>query len=94
MSIKSLPTLSIPGASVGLVYFEFCLYSTLFRGKPCTRGTQIPRVTPCGAAKNLISGQCRRLPAMQEMWIRSLGWEDCLEEEMLIHSSVLAWEIL
>ena len=31
---------------------------------------------------------------MQEMWIRSLGWEDCLEEEMVIHSSILAWEIL
>ena len=30
---------------------------------------------------------------MQEMWVQSLGWEDPLEEEMAIHSSILAWEI-
>ena len=27
------------------------------------------------------------------MWVRSLGWEDPLEEEMATHSSILAWEI-
>ena len=32
-------------------------------------------------------------PAMQEMWVRSLGWEDLLEKEIASHSSVLAWEI-
>jgi len=32
-------------------------------------------------------------PAMQEMWVQSLGWEDPLEKEMATHSSVLAWEI-
>ncbi len=35
-------------------------------------------------------------PAMQEpqeMQVRSLGWEDPLEEEMATHSSILAWEI-
>ena len=32
-------------------------------------------------------------PAMQEMLVRSLGWEDLLEEEMTTHSSILAWEI-
>ena len=35
----------------------------------------------------------RNLPAMQEMWVLSLGWEDSLEEEMVTHSSILAWEI-
>ena len=29
----------------------------------------------------------------QEMWVRSLGWEDPLEEEMAMHSSNLAWKI-
>ena len=33
------------------------------------------------------------LPAMQETWVRSLGQEDPLEEEMAIHSSTLAWKI-
>ena len=30
-------------------------------------------------------------PAMPETWVRSLGWEDALEEDMATHSSVLAW---
>ena len=36
----------------------------------------------------------KNLPTMQEMWVRSLGWKDPLEEEMATHSSILAWEIL
>ena len=35
----------------------------------------------------------KNLPAMQETWVRSLGWEDPLEEGMATHSSVLAWRI-
>ena len=30
---------------------------------------------------------------MQETWVWSLVWEDPLEEEMAIHSHILAWEI-
>ena len=30
---------------------------------------------------------------MQEMWVQSLGWEDPLEKEIPIHSSILAWRI-
>ena len=32
-------------------------------------------------------------PAMQEMAVSSLGWEDPLEKGMATHSSILAWEI-
>ena len=35
----------------------------------------------------------KNLPAMQEMQVPSLGWEDPLEKEMTTHSSILAWEI-
>ena len=38
----------------------------------------------------------KNLPAMRktrETQVRSLGWEDPLEEEMATHSSSLAWEI-
>ena len=35
----------------------------------------------------------KRLSAMQETQIRSLGWEDPLEKEMAAHSSILAWKI-
>ena len=30
---------------------------------------------------------------MLKLWVRSLGWEDPLEEEMAINSSTLAWRI-
>ena len=33
------------------------------------------------------------LPAVQETWVQSLGWEDPLEKEMTTHSSILTWEI-
>ena len=33
-------------------------------------------------------------PAMRETWVRSLGWEDPLEEGMVIHSSIFAWRTL
>ena len=36
----------------------------------------------------------KHLPAVQETWVRSLGWEDPLEKEMAPHSSTLAWKIL
>ena len=39
-----------------------------------------------------LSGKIIHLP-MQEMQVKSLGWEDPLEKEMATHSSILAWEI-
>ena len=35
----------------------------------------------------------KRLPTVQETWVRSLGQEDPLEKEVATHSSILAWEI-
>ena len=35
----------------------------------------------------------KNLPAMLETLVRSLGWEDLLEEGMATHSSILAWRI-
>ena len=35
----------------------------------------------------------KNLPAMQEMWIQSLGEKNPLEKEMATHSSILAWRI-
>ena len=35
----------------------------------------------------------KNLPAMQETWVQSLGWEDPLEKGMATHSSILAWRI-
>ena len=35
----------------------------------------------------------KNLPTVQETWVRSLGWEDPLEEGMAIYSSIFAWRI-
>ena len=47
--------------------------------------------------KRIIRGHLRihlgSLPAMWETWVRFLGLEDPLEEEMATHSSILAWRI-
>ena len=42
---------------------------------------------------SLVAQRLKRLPAMWETWVRSLGGEDTLEKEMATHSSILAWRI-
>ena len=39
---------------------------------------------------SLVAQVVKNLPAMQETWVRSLGWEDPLEKGTDIHSSILA----
>ena len=40
---------------------------------------------------SLVAQMVKNLPAMRKTWVRSLGWEDPVEEGMVTHSSVLAW---
>ena len=42
---------------------------------------------------SLVAQLVKNLPAMQETWVRSLGWEDSLEKGKATHSSILAWRI-
>ena len=42
---------------------------------------------------SLVAQSVTNLPAVQEIWVRSLGLEDPLEKEMATHSSILAWKI-
>ena len=41
---------------------------------------------------SLVAQRVKRLPAMQETEVPSMGWEDPLEKEMATHSSTLAWK--
>ena len=41
----------------------------------------------------LVAQTVKRLSAVQEIWVQSLGQEDALEKEMATHSSILVWEI-
>ena len=43
--------------------------------------------------RSLVAQTVKRLSAMQETRVRSLGWEDPLEKEMAIHSRTIAWKI-
>ena len=40
-----------------------------------------------------VAQMVKKLPTMQDTWIRSLGWEDPMEKGMATHSSILAWRI-
>ena len=42
---------------------------------------------------SLVAELVKNLPAVQESWIQSLGWEDPLEDGATNHSSILAWRI-
>ena len=42
---------------------------------------------------SLVAQLVKKLPAMWETWVRSLGWEDSLEESVTINSSILVWRI-
>ena len=42
---------------------------------------------------SLVAQMVKRLPAVRETWVRSLGWEDPMEKAMATHSSNLAWKI-
>ena len=42
---------------------------------------------------SVVAQMVKRLPAVWETQVRSLGWADPLEKEMATHSSILAWKI-
>ena len=42
---------------------------------------------------SFVAQLVKNLPAVQETWVQSLGWEDPLEKGKATHSSILAWRI-
>ena len=47
---------------------------------------------PCESTMTSKGQMVKNLPAMQETWVRPLGWEDPLEKGRATHSSILAGE--
>ena len=47
----------------------------------------------CTQRVSLVAQMVKNLPAMTEIWVQSLGWDDPLEKGMATHSSVLVWRI-
>ena len=42
---------------------------------------------------SVVAQLVKNLPAMQDTWVRSLGWDDPLKKGKATHSSILAWRI-
>ena len=42
---------------------------------------------------SLVAQLVKNLPAVQDTWVRSLGWEDPMDKEMAAHSSIIVWKI-
>ena len=78
---------------------SFCKESTGSAGDPGSvpglgrsPGEEIGYPLQCSWA-SLVARLTKNLPTMRESLVRSLGWEDPLEKEMVTHSSILAWRI-
>ena len=55
--------------------------------------TRLKRLSSSSSSSKLLPWWLRRLPAVRETQVRSLGQEDPLEKAMATHSSALAWRI-
>ena len=74
------------GASWPDIYFHDSLFLVVFM-----EVLTLPDENTWGS-RTLVAQRVKRLPAMQETWVQSLGREDHLEKEMATHSSTLAWK--
>ena len=48
---------------------------------------------PLQSSVSLVAQLVKNLPAMREIRVQSLGWEDPLEKGIATNSSILAWRI-
>ena len=85
-------TLGFPDSSVGKesACNEADPWSILGSGRSAGEGTGYPLQYSWAS---LVAQLVRNSPAMQEAWVRSLGWEDPPEKGKATHSSILAWRI-
>ena len=74
-----------------LLYSNFPLASYFTYGNVYVSMLLSQLVPP--SPSSLVAQRVKRLPAMRETWVLSLGREDPLEKEMATHSSILAWRI-
>ena len=68
------------------MYVFFCIF---YIQKYVKEKSQAPNILWA----SLVAQMVKNPPALWEAWVRSLGWEDPLEEGMATHSSILDWRI-
>ena len=57
------------------------------QGQQLRASSKFPGMVP---QASLVAQTVKNLPAVQETWVQSSGWEDPLEKEMATQSSILA----
>ena len=72
--------------TLSLLYLASQAYRMVFLLELCPLEVPLVRAS-------LVAQLIKNLPAMRETWVRSLGWEDPLEEGTATHSSRIAWRI-
>ena len=70
----------------------FCRLSTILC-LSSREGIIVRVIVLIGLPKALVAKNLPPMQEMQEIRVQSLGGEDCLEKEMVPHSSILAWKI-
>ena len=78
------------------LYLFHQFYSTLIYFLPAlphTNSHLIINSLKSVTGASLMAQMVKNLPTMQEIEVRSLGWEDPLEKGMTTHSSILTWKI-
>ena len=64
------------------------------KGKVSTKwGDRFSNIVIINIWASLVAQPVKNPPAMQEIWVRSLDWEDSLEKGMATLSNILAWRI-
>ena len=72
---------------------SFTLVTSLLFWHPCSPYLSAPSFVPQKDHASLVAQLVKSLPAKQKTWVRSLDWEDPLENGKTTHSSILAWRI-
>ena len=89
MASGPITSWEIDGETVGPATDFIFLGSKITAGGDCSHETK-----RCLLLREILVAQMVKcLSAMEETRVRSLGWEDPLEKEMVAHSSILAWKI-
>ena len=88
LSARCWPSVRYPGGwDMWVIFFPSVLCSVT---QSCSTVCDILDFTPPGSLGGSVA---KNLPAVQKTLVRSLGWEDPLEEGMATRSSILAWRI-
>ena len=75
--------------SIKYIYSKYPIYDM----KENMRESVFEKFLGQNFSKLMVAQLVKNLPAMREIWVQSLGWEDHLEKGMATHSSILTWRI-